>query len=82
MTSFMALDCVTSYLRLKDVTNTCQSMHHRPTIGGINQCSGGKLEGAEYFKCVFVNALVRGSLSNNSLFVGPLKFGSKSLNYH
>ena len=34
MTSFMALDGVTSFLRVKDVTITCKRMRHRPTIGG------------------------------------------------
>ena len=33
MTSVMALDGVTSFLRLKDVTNTCKCMRHSPTIG-------------------------------------------------
>ena len=36
MTSVMVLDGVTSYLGLKDVTNTCKRMQHRPTIGGIS----------------------------------------------
>ena len=35
MTSFMALDGVTSFLRVKDVTITCKRMRHRPTIGGM-----------------------------------------------
>ena len=34
MTSFMALDGVTSILQVKDVTVTCKRMRHRPTIGG------------------------------------------------
>ena len=34
MTSFRALDGITSFLRLKDVTNTCTCMGHRLTIGG------------------------------------------------
>ena len=34
MTSFMALDGVTLFLRLKDVTKTCKRMGHSPTIGG------------------------------------------------
>ena len=53
MTSFMALDGVTSFLRVKDVTITCKGMRHRSTIGGIIQCNGGKLEEAEDFECVF-----------------------------
>ena len=34
MTSFMALDGVTSFLRLKDVTNTCKRMRRGLSIGG------------------------------------------------
>ena len=34
MTSFMALDGVTSFLRLKDVTNTCKCMSPSSTFGG------------------------------------------------
>ena len=34
MTSFMALDGVTSFLRLKDVTNTCERMRRSLSIGG------------------------------------------------
>ena len=48
MTSVMALDGVTLFLRLKDVTNTCECMRHSLTIG-----NGGKLEEAEDFKWVF-----------------------------
>ena len=34
MTSFTALDGVTWFLRLKDITmNTCKRMRHSPTIG-------------------------------------------------
>ena len=33
MTSFMALDGVTLFLRLKDVTNACKRMLHSLTIG-------------------------------------------------
>ena len=33
-TSFMALDGVTSFLRLKDVTNTCKRMRRGLSIGG------------------------------------------------
>ena len=28
MTSYMALGGITSFLHLKDITNTCKSMHH------------------------------------------------------
>ena len=34
MTSFMALDGVTSFLPLKDVTNTCKRMRRGLSIGG------------------------------------------------
>ena len=34
MTSFMSLDGVKSFLRLKDVTNTRKRVRHSPTIGG------------------------------------------------
>ena len=34
MTSFMTLDGVTSYLRLKDVINTCKRMRRSLSIGG------------------------------------------------
>ena len=54
MTSLMALDGVTSFLRLKDVTITCKDMRRSLRIGGILQCNGGKLEEAEDFECVFV----------------------------
>ena len=33
MKSVMALESVTSFLSLKDVTNTCKCMRHSPTIG-------------------------------------------------
>ena len=48
MTPVMALDGVTSFLCLKDVTNTFKCMRHSPTISG----NGEKLEEAECFKCV------------------------------
>ena len=53
MTSVMALDGVTSFLRLKDVTITCKRMHTVQLLAEIIQCNGGKLEEAEDFKCVF-----------------------------
>ena len=34
MMSFMTLDGVTSFLRLKDVANTCKCMRHSLSIGG------------------------------------------------
>ena len=54
MTSFMALDGVTSFLCLKDITNTRKRMRHSPSIEGILQCNGQKMEEAEDFKCVFI----------------------------
>ena len=54
MTSFMALDGVTSLLRLKDVTITCKHMRRSQSIGGSSQCNGGEIEEAEDFKFVFV----------------------------
>ena len=54
MTSVMALDGVTSFCRLKDVTNTCKHMRNSPSFAGLPQCNGVKLEDADDFKCVFV----------------------------
>ena len=54
MTSIVALEGVASFLRLKDITNTCKPIQHSPTIGGISSVQWGKLEEAEDFKCVFV----------------------------
>ena len=45
MTSFIALDGVTSFLRLKDVIIV---------LAGSLQCDGVKSEEAEDFECVFV----------------------------
>ena len=47
MTSFMALDGVTSFLLLKDVIITCK--HMRRSLS-----NGGEMEEAEDFKFVFV----------------------------
>ena len=44
MTLFMALDSVTSFIRLKDVTITCKRMRRSLSIGGVLQCNGGKLK--------------------------------------
>ena len=58
MTSFMALDGVTSFLRLKDVTITCKRMRRSLSIGGSSSVQwwkvSGKLEESEDFECVFV----------------------------
>ena len=42
MTSVVALDGVMSFLRLKDVTNTCKCMRHSPTICGNFSVQWGK----------------------------------------
>ena len=49
-TSFMALDGVTSFLRLKDVTNTCKRMRRDLSIGGSSSVQRRKVD----FKFVFV----------------------------
>ena len=59
MTSFMPLDGVTSFLRLKDVTNTRKRMRPSLNIGGSSsvqwRCTEElPLEEVEDFKCVFV----------------------------
>ena len=46
----MALDGVKSFLRLKEVTNTCTRMRGSLTLAGILQCNGGKLDEIEDFK--------------------------------
>ena len=50
----MTLDGVRSYLRLKDVTNTCKCKVAVQLLAEFPQCNGGKLEEAEDFKCIFV----------------------------
>ena len=54
MTSFMTLDGVTSFLRLKAFTNTCKRMRRSLRIGGSSSVQWRKMEEAEDFKCVFV----------------------------
>ena len=50
----MVLDGVKSFLRLKDVTNTCKRMRRGLSIGGSSSVQTfGKLEEAEDFKFVF-----------------------------
>ena len=54
MTSVMALNGVTSFLRLKELqihVNVCDTVQ---LLAGILQCNAGKLEETEDFKCVFV----------------------------
>ena len=43
MTSFMALDGVTWFLRLKDVTNTCKHMRRSLSIGGSSSVQWRKV---------------------------------------
>ena len=43
MTSFMSLDGVTSFLRLKDVTNTCKRMRRDLSIGGSSSVQRRKV---------------------------------------
>ena len=43
MTSFMALDSVTSFLRLKDVTITCKRMRRSLSIGGSSSLQWRKV---------------------------------------
>ena len=49
MTSFTALDSVTSFLHLNDVTNTCKRMRRGVVLAGVLRCKSGKLEEAEDF---------------------------------
>ena len=44
MTSFMALDGIASFLRLKEVTSTCTHMLHNLTIGGNSSVQWRKVE--------------------------------------
>ena len=50
----MALDGVTSFLLLKEVTNTSNICDTVQLLAGILQCNGRKLEEAKDFRCVFV----------------------------
>ena len=43
MTSLMPLDCVTSFLRLKDVIITCKYMRHSLSIGGSSSVQWWKV---------------------------------------
>ena len=54
MTSVMALDVQHRFKALKKLqihVNVCDAVQ---LLTGFLQCNGGKLEEAEYFKCVFV----------------------------
>ena len=51
----MALDGVTSFLRLKDITITCKRVCDVVSVlAGVLQCNGRKLEEDEDFECVIV----------------------------
>ena len=78
--SFIAFDDVSSFLRLKDVTNTCKHVRRSLSIGrsffnAIAE-SWKKLKTSNVFSSFIVysnrnrSAPVRELLSNNSLFVG------------
>ena len=58
MTSFMALDGVTSFLRLKDVTITCKRMRRGLSIGGSSSVqwrkSWKKLKASNVFSSFIV----------------------------
>ena len=43
MMSFLMLYSVTSFLRLKDITNTCKCMQQSPTIGRISSVQWRKV---------------------------------------
>ena len=47
----MALDGLTLFLRVKDVTNTHKQMRRSQVLAGVLQCNDGKLEEAEDSKC-------------------------------
>ena len=87
----MALDSVTSFLCLNDVTNTRKRMRHSLSIGGSSSVQWRKVwkklitsnVSSLFFVCLNRNrsALVRELLSNNSLFVSQL-YEDKSLALH
>ena len=54
MTSFIALDGVTSFLRLKDVIISCKRMRRSLSIGGSSSVQWRKVGKDEDFECVFV----------------------------
>ena len=85
----MALDGVTSFLRLKDVTNTRKRMRRSLSIGGSSSVQwrkvGKKLKASNAFSLfifvrieIYRSALVHKLLCNNSLFIGLL-YEDKSL---
>ena len=52
MTSVVALDNVTSFLRMKHATKTLDVCDTAQLLAGFAQCNGGKLEEAKDFKCI------------------------------
>ena len=55
MTSFMVLDGVTSFLRLKDVINACKRMRRGLSIGGAKTESWKKLNTSNLFSLFIVH---------------------------
>ena len=53
MSSFMTLDGVTSFLRLKDVTNTCKGMRRSLSIGGSSSVQWRKIGRSRRFQMRF-----------------------------
>ena len=53
MTSFMALDGVTSFLRLKDVMNTCKRMRCGLSIGGSSSVHRRKVRRSRRLQICF-----------------------------
>ena len=53
----MALDGVTPYLRLADITNTSKRMRHSPTIGEIYSVQWRKVGRSQRFQMCFPRLL-------------------------
>ena len=83
VTSVIALYGVTSFWRLKDLTNTCKRLQNSPAFGGIPE-SRKKLKTSNLFSSFIVSsnrnrsAMVRELLCISSPFVGQL-YEDKSL---
>ena len=57
MTSFMELDCVTSFLRLKDVTNTDKQIQRSLSIGGSSLECSSRAERKTIVTDIFMNSI-------------------------
>ena len=69
MMSVMTLEDVTSFLHMKDVTNSCKRMRNSPTIGRISSVKWWKMEEAADFKFESHRGVCSPLLSkNNALF--------------